>query len=86
MTILIPKFQIGKNKLNRNFLTTLENSFKKHRNIKISVLKSGLDGDDKKKIVKGYSDKILKHLGKTYTSRVIGHTIVLKKWRKAPKN
>ena len=71
--------QIGKNGITENFIESLENSFKKHENVKVHVLKSA--GHDKKKI-KEMSDRILDELGKNYTSRVIGFTIVLKKWRK----
>ena len=38
--------------------------------------------DTEKRKVKEYSEEILNKLGKKYTSRVIGFTIFLKKWRK----
>ena len=53
--------------------------FKKYENVKISVLKGA--GHEKKKIME-YSDELLERLGKNYTSRIIGFTIVLKRWRK----
>ena len=71
--------QLGKQGITDNFIGTLKNHFKKNKNIKISVLKSA--GHDKEK-VKKFSEEILEKLGKNYTSRVIGFTIVLKKWRK----
>jgi len=71
--------QLGKNGLTNNFIETLKNHFKSHENVRISVLKSA--GHEKRK-VKEYSEEILNKLGKKYTSRVIGFTIFLKKWRK----
>ena len=75
----IGQIQLGKQGITDNFIGTLKNHFKKNKNIKISVLKSA--GHDKEK-VKKFSEEILEKLGKNYTSRVIGFTIVLKKWRK----
>jgi|TARA_Y100000034_G_scaffold109178_1_gene140170 RNA-binding protein YhbY len=72
--------QLGKNGITTNFIETLKNNFKNYENIRISVLKSA--GHDKSK-VKEYSREILEKLGKNYTSKVIGFTIVIKKWRKA---
>ena len=71
--------QIGKNGLNDNFLETLKGHFQKYKNIKVSVLKSA--GHEKEK-VKEYSDEILNKLGDHYTTRVVGFTIFVKKWRK----
>lgn len=70
---------LGKQGLTENFFLTLENHFKNHENVKIIVLKSG--GHDREKI-KELNDKILNKLGKKYTSRIIGFTIFIKKWRK----
>ncbi len=75
----IGKVQIGKQGVTENFIFSLKNFFKKHWNIKISVLKSATR--DKKEIKK-FSNEILKKLGKSYTSRIIGFTIIVKKWRK----
>jgi RNA-binding protein YhbY len=74
------EMQLGKNGITNNFIETLKSNFQKHENVRISVLKSA--GHDKEKVRK-YSDELLEKLGKNYTSRVIGFTIVLKKWRKA---
>ena len=71
--------QLGKNGITNNFIETLKGQFKNHENIKISVLKGA--GHEKEKIRK-YSEEILEKLGKNYTSRIIGFTIVIKKWRK----
>ena len=71
--------QLGKNKITDNFINTLRNSFKKHDNVKISVLKSCCrDKSELKKM----SERILNELGKNYTAKTIGYTIAIKKWRK----
>ena len=72
--------QLGKQGLTDNFITTLKNHFKNHENVKVSVLKSAEHNKEK---LKEYSEEILEKLGKNYTSKIIGFTIVLKKWRKA---
>ena len=74
--------QIGKHGITDNFILSLKNLFKKHWNVKISVLKNATR--DKKEIKK-FSDEILEKLGKNYTSKIIGFTIVVKKWRKVRK-
>jgi RNA-binding protein YhbY len=76
----ISQVQLGKQGISKNFLNTLESHFKKHDIVKVSVLKSA--GHEKNK-VKSYSEEILKHLGNKYTARLIGFTIILRKWRKA---
>jgi len=76
----IAQIQLGKQGIRDNFIESLKNHFKNYQNVKVSVLKSA--GHDKSK-VKEYSKQILEKLGKNYTARVIGFTIVLKKWRRA---
>lgn len=76
----IGQIQLGKNGISDNFIGTLKNHFNKHKTVKVSILKSARE--DKSK-VKEYSGKILEKLGDNYTARVIGFTIVLKKWRRA---
>ncbi len=78
----IGSIQLGKQGLTENFLKTLQDHFKKLSNVKISVLKSCCR--DKKELEK-ISEEILEKLGKYYTARNIGYTIILKKWRKARK-
>ena len=75
----ISNIQMGKNGITDNFIVGLKDQFKKSENVKISVLKSFTR--DRKKL-KEYSEEIIEKLGKNYTSRVIGFTIVVKKWRK----
>jgi len=72
--------QIGKNKLTQNFIETLKNYFKKHEYVKISVLKSCCRNRQE---LEKIAEEILGELGRAYTARIIGYTIVIKKWRKA---
>lgn len=71
--------QLGKNGVTENFIETLKSHFQKHKNVRVSVLKSA--GHEKSKI-KEYEEKILNKLGNNYTARRIGFKIVIKKWRK----
>lgn len=80
--MVVSKIQLGKNGITNNFIETLKSHFKTHRDVHISVLKSARpDRESLKKIEK----EILEKLGKTYTSRLIGFVIKLKKWRKEQK-
>lgn len=82
----IVKFQIGKQGLTENFIKNLEMCFKTNKIAKIYVLKSARpDGREGKAQVEKYSRGILEKLGKNYTSKVIGFTINLKKWKKNQK-
>ena len=72
--------QLGKKGITDNFIETLKNSFKKHDNVKISVLKSC---SRNKAEIKNMSEEIIEKLGKNYTTKTIGFTIAIKKWRKA---
>ena len=72
--------QIGKNGITESFMNNLKNQFKTHDNVRVSILKSFTRDREK---IKKYSKEIVEKLGKNYTSRIIGFTIVLKKWRKA---
>ncbi len=71
--------QLGKNGLTENFIETLRNGFKNHNTIRVSILKSA--GHEKGKINQ-ITEELLGTLGVNYTARIIGFTIVLKKWRK----
>ncbi|GBE19915.1 MAG TPA: hypothetical protein ENG87_00330 [Candidatus Pacearchaeota archaeon] len=71
--------QLGKNGITENFIKTLQDHFKNHGSVRISVLKSA--GHDKSK-VKEYTNEIIDKLGKRYTAKAIGFVIVIKKWRK----
>lgn len=71
--------QLGKNGVTDNFIETLKSYFTSVRTVKISVLPSARES---KEDVKKYSNEILEKLGVYYTSKVIGFTITIKKWRK----
>ena len=75
----IGNIQIGKQRVTDNFIETLKEHFKKSEHIKISVLKNATRD---KKETREFAEKIINKLGKKYTARVIGFTIVVKKWRK----
>ncbi len=72
--------QMGKNGLTENFIETMKNNFKNHNTIRISVLKSAEEHEKSK--IKEMTEELLGELGANYTARIIGFTIVLKKWRK----
>ncbi|MEK6842669.1 MAG: YhbY family RNA-binding protein, partial [Nanoarchaeota archaeon] len=71
--------QIGKQGLTENFIETLKTYFKNHDNVKISVLKGGTRNREE---LKKIAEKILDKLGRNFTARTIGFTIVVKKWRR----
>ncbi len=72
--------QLGKGGITDNFILTLKNHFKRHNNVKVSVLRSCCR--DKEEL-KEMSNEILEKLGKNYTAKTIGFKIAIKKWRKA---
>jgi RNA-binding protein YhbY len=76
------EIQLGKNGLTAEFIKDIEKRLEKHRNVilKIRVLRSARQSKDD---VKKYSDEIVKKIGKQYTSKTMGFTILLRKWRKA---
>lgn len=76
----LKKLQIGKNGLTKEFIENLRKDFENTQHIRISVLKSA--GHDKAS-VKDISEKILKELGTSYTCKIIGFTLALRKWRQA---
>ena len=75
----IRQIQLGKNGITENFIGSLKHQFDKCKNVKISVLRSCCR--DKTEL-KEISEEILKKLGNNYTTKIIGYTIVAKKWRK----
>ncbi len=82
--VIVGNVQLGKNGLTKNFFLTLENQFRTHENVKIHVLKSARgEGKQGKEKVKEFSKKILEELGRRYTAKIVGFTIIIKKWRKA---
>ncbi len=74
--------QLGKNGVTPNFIETLKLHFKNHNVVRISVLKSGTR--DKEQLSE-WSGQILDALGNNFTSKKIGYTLIVKKWRKPVK-
>lgn len=79
MPAIIRQIQLGKNGLTESFIGNLKHHFDTCKNVKISVLRSCCrDREELKKI----SNEILEKLGNNYTARIIGYTIIVKKWRR----
>jgi len=76
---LIGQVQLGKQGITENFILTLGNHFKKNNIVKVSVLKGAGHERDK---IKGYAEKILEGLGSKFSTKIIGFTIIVKKWRR----
>jgi len=77
--VIIAQIQLGKQGITENFISTLKEHFKKKKIVKISVLKSCCR--DKKEL-KGIEQTIKDFLGNTFTTKSIGYTITVRKWRK----
>ena len=75
-------FQLGKNSLNGNFLETLRKSFKNREIVKVSVLQSC---SRNRQEIKEIAENIIKNLGENFTHKIIGFTIIIRKWRKPRK-
>ncbi|MEX0932498.1 MAG: YhbY family RNA-binding protein [Candidatus Pacearchaeota archaeon] len=75
----VGNLQIGKNGITDTLIKSLKDGFKNHDSMRVSVLKSFTR--DRVKF-KESSEEILDKLGKNYTCKKIGFTIVIKKWRK----
>lgn len=73
------KFQIGKSGITPGTLEALENAFKTHHQVRISILKSA--ARDKNEIIK-IADSIVKDLPTPTQYRIIGFTIILNKGKK----
>ena len=76
---LISTMQIGKNGIDENFIETLKNHFKNHKNVKVAVLKSATREKIK---IKEMAEDLVSKLGDNYNYRIVGFTIFLKKWTK----
>ncbi|OGJ11939.1 hypothetical protein A3K62_01485 [Candidatus Pacearchaeota archaeon RBG_16_35_8] len=72
--------QLGKQGITDNFIITLRGHFENHKQVKISVLKNARKN---KEDVKAYADEILNRMGNKYTYKMVGFTIILRKWRNA---
>jgi len=71
--------QIGKKGLTAEFIINLKKLFETAEHARVSILKSATrDREELKK----WADEIVSKLGMNYTCKIIGWTIVLRKWRK----
>ena len=77
--MVVRNIQLGKQGITENFIESLKTQFQNSRTVKISVLSSARQN---KEDVKKYSEELLEKLGPHFTSKLIGFTIILKKWRK----
>jgi RNA-binding protein YhbY len=80
--MVVKEIQLGKNGITDNFIETLKSHFTKCRTVKVSVLASARESRED---VKKYSNILLNKLGVYFTAKIIGFTIILKKWRKPRK-
>ena len=79
-------FNLGKNGLTDNFIDSLEKTFKKQDLIRIAVLKSATrDKEEIQKIARTLCSELKKRQKKDFTSKQIGFTIFIRKWRKLKK-
>jgi RNA-binding protein YhbY len=77
MTEFETKFQIGKSGVTENVITSLKNSLKTHKQIRINVLKSFCRNKGE---LKQIAEKIISKIEKPKCNfRVIGYTILLRK-------
>ncbi len=76
------QMQLGKKGLTKEFLEDVKKRLEKPavKNLKISVLASARES---KEDVKKFSEGIKEFLGPKFTTRVLGFSIFIKKWRKA---
>lgn len=65
---------LGKNGLTAGSMEMIQNAFKKHKQIRITVLKSFTRDREK---IKETGNSIISNLGKNYRLRIIGFTIIL---------
>ena len=72
-------FQIGKSGLTEGVLHSLELAFKNHKALRISVLKNSVRSKEK---VEEIAEEITQKLDGNYNYRIIGFTIVIKKFKK----
>ena len=77
---MIREIQLGKNGITEHFIASLLTQFKKVQTVKVAVLRSAREN---KEDVRKYANQLLEKLGEHYTAKVIGFTIILKKWRRS---
>jgi len=76
------QLQIGKNKLTPEFIENLKVLFNNKTNDSARIYLLPSSTRDKAE-VKKWAEEIVLKLGRNFTYKIIGYTIVLRKWRKA---
>lgn len=72
------KFQIGKSGINQGILDSLKLTFKNHKKVRISVLKSACrDKEELKKMYEELREKLSEQTESRFEGKIIGYTIVL---------
>ena len=74
------KFQIGKSGVTEGTITSLNNAFKTHKSVRVSVLKSAAPSKDK---IEELVAHLARRLSGSFSYKIIGFTIVLGKRKKA---
>lgn len=75
--------QLGKQGLTQGFIELLEKTFKNHELVKIAVLKSATRNRDELKQIAGeICSELKKKTNKTFTVKIVGFTLYIRKWRK----
>jgi len=74
------KMHLGKKGLTPEFIEDIKVRFKQAESVRIGLLKSSTRDREE---IKQWADKIKSELGEKYTYKIIGFTIVVRKWRKA---
>ena len=79
---MVVTFQLGKSKVDQNFIDNIKTSFKNQDIIKIKVLETQTRDKDEINRIAEYIAKNAESETRRYKWRVIGFTIVLNKFRK----
>lgn len=75
------KFQLGKKGVTKNFIEALGKTFKNHKLVKISVLKSCCrNREEIRTIALNLCDALEKAYQKKFTHKIVGYTIFVRKW------
>ncbi len=79
MSLGITTIQLGKNGYNERSLENIKKVFLRHKDLKITILRSCLRNQEELRSLK---EKILKDMGIHYTARIVGYSIFMKKWKR----
>ena len=76
--------QFGKRGLTETFIEGLAKTFKNHDLVKVSVLKGAFrDRKELQNLGEKLCSELKKRLGKDFTFKDIGYTLIIKKWRRS---